>query len=281
MWKLVVIFFLIAFEAVAAPQRVVLGKRSYIIDLPANSNGSIIVALHNASGNPEEFSSKTRLSGPAMAQGYAVIYPLGFGLSWNGFYCCGPAQVKRSADIQFLDLVIADATARFKLDAGRVYLTGMGNGAVMAETYAARRASKVKAVAGVAGTMDLRRTSASRVPLLHIHGMDANVVPFGTTGPEFGTEHESDPFTPVPVLIKAFVGAHAQLTKTTRTIDSRNDGTSVIEENYNDSDGVTQVRLLAIVGGGHVWPGKERKGSGNTQEISATKEVLRFFAEHP
>ena len=285
MWKLALAICFLAFQGVAEQQKVLLGNRMYLIDLPDNPNGSLILALHDASGTPEEFRMKIRLSGPALAKGYAVIYPEGSGKSWNGFYCCGYAQVKNIGDIRFLDLVISDATSRFELDRNRVYLTGMGNGSVMAETYAARRADKVKAVAGVAGTIDLRRTPAARVPLLHIHGLEDEIVPYGLTGPEVGSERGAEgrrnPFTAVPVQIKAFVAANGRLKKTTRSINSFNDGTSVTEDNYVLATGRTQVRLMTISGGGHVWPGPRRRGAGNTREIDANAEVLRFFAEHP
>ncbi len=285
MWKTAVLLCLLAFPVAAKQEQVVLGNRTYLIDLPARPNGSMIVALHNAAGAPEEFRSKIRLSAPALAQGYAVIYPRGSGaqdqLSWNGLYCCGYAQENRIADVVFLDKVIADAAERFGLDAARVYLTGMGNGAVLAETYAVRRTGRVKAVAGVAGTIDLRRASATRVPLLHIHGLDDRVVPYGADGrAKIGSRRTRHPFTPVPVQINAFVAAHGSLAKTTRVIDRANDGMSVTVDTYSDASGRAQITLMTVTGGGHVWPGPQRQGAGNTQDISATTEVLRFFGEH-
>lgn len=281
MWKLALMLCCLGFGASAEQQRVLLGSRSYVIDLPANPSGAVIVALHNASGHPEEFRGKIRLSAPATAKGYAVIYPYGLGGSWNAFYCCGSAQVNRSADMRFLDLVIADAVARYGLSPGRVYLTGMGNGAIMAETYAARRAGAVKAVAGVAGTLDLRRSPAAAVPMLHVHGLEDTVVPYGLERPGFGSDREGPAFPAVPPVIAAFVAAHGGLAKSTRRFDKVNDGTSIIEDNYRNAAGRTQVRLITIVGGQHVWPAPQRRGKGNTQDIGATTEVLRFFGEHP
>ena len=285
MWKMAVLLCLLAFPVAAEQKQVVLGNRTYLIDLPAKPNGSMIVALHNAAGAPEEFRSKIRLSAPALAQGYAVIYPRGTGakdqLSWNGLYCCGYAQENRIADVVFLDKVIADAAERFGLDAARVYLTGMGNGAVMAETYAVRRTGRVKAVAGVAGTIDLRKAPATRVPLLHIHGLDDRIVPYGADGqPKIGGKRTRYPFTPVPVQIDAFVAAHGGLARTTRVIDRANDAMSVTVDTYSDASGLAKVTLMTVTGGGHVWPGPNRQGAGNTRDISATAEILQFFGIH-
>lgn len=281
MWKWMMALCLVAGQAAAEVKQVVLAGRSYVIDLPARPTGAMIVALHNASGDPAEFRDAILLTGPALAQGYAVIYPQGTGNAWNGFYCCWPAQQRRTPDIQFLDTVIADAAGRFGLDAGRVYLTGMGNGSIMAETYAARRAGKVKAVAGVAGTVDLGRTPAAAVPMLHIHGTADTVTPYGIEAAGVGTKRRRGTFPTVPLQIEAFVRAHGGLAKTSRVIDRVNDGTTVRQDDYTDARGRVQVRLLSIQQGGHVWPGPQRKGKGNTRDISATAEALRFFALHP
>lgn len=286
MWRLCILALLWAGgQAVADVQTVVLGTRSYLIDLPAHPTGAMIVGLHAAASTPVEFRDKTGLSAQALPRGYAVIYPQGTGpqqhLSWNGFYCCGFAQISKVDDMGFLDMVIADAASRFGLDPGKVYLTGMSNGSVMAETYAARRSGHVKAVAGVAGTIDLSKTRAAAVPLLHIHGLADTMVPYGSDGPEYGTKHLRSPFTPVPVEIAAFLSAFGPLQRSSRGIDPVTDGTSVVEDDYIDAAGRTEVRLITVIGGQHVWPTPGRMGPGNTQDISATTEVLSFFDAHP
>jgi polyhydroxybutyrate depolymerase len=266
----------------AEEMRVDLGGRFYLIDLADHPSGAMIVALHAAARSPQDMRATTGLSPRALAKGYAVIYPQATGgakrASWNGLYCCGDAQVNQVDDIGFLDTVIADAVVRFDLAPDRVYLTGMSNGAVMAETYAFRRAAKIKAVAGVAGTVDLNRTRARAVPLLHIHGTLDRMVPYDQG---YGTEHLDTPFTPVAVEIAEMVAAFGELAVSSRRIDRVKDGTSVVEDNYNDAAGVTQVRLLTVIGGQHVWPEPGRRGLGNTQDISATAEILRFFEGHP
>lgn len=181
MFRLVLLLCLILAPAAWA-ETVRLDGRSYRIDLPARPEGApVIVALHGGGGGAEQFARASGLSRPANRQGYAVIYPEGTGrlATWNGGYCCGMAQRRGVDDAAFLDAVIADAAARFGLDAARLYLTGMSNGSIMAETYAALRPGRVRAVAGVAGTMDTGRFApVAPVPLLHIHGTADEMVPF-------------------------------------------------------------------------------------------------------
>lgn len=275
-------FAALAGAASAETRTVALGDRSYVADLPAQASGAMILALHGAGENPDAFRKNANLSAPALAEGYTVLYPAGSGennrLTWNATYCCGYAVAQKVDDMAFLDAVIADATSRFSLDPKRVYLAGMSNGSMMAETYAARRAGKVKAVAGVSGPLDLAETPAAAVPLLHIHGLADEVVPYDGG---YGRVRSQAPFTAVPDLIRAFVAAEGPLQKQTRVIDPAADGMSVTEDDYVDAAGLSQVRLFTIAGGVHGWPGGVRGKSGLTEDISAPTEILKFFDLHP
>lgn len=275
---------LILFALPAGAETIRLGERSYRIDLPARAEGApLILALHGGGGSADQFARSSGLSRPANAQGYAVIYPEGTGRAgtWNGGYCCGAAQRNRVDDVAFLDAVIADAVARFRLNPARVYLTGMSNGSIMAETYAALRPGTVRAVAGVAGTMDAGRLRPKgKVPLLHIHGTADEMVPYaGGKGDSSVTRTD---FASVAAVEAAFLAPYPMLARTERVIDRAADGMRVIERNYANGRGVTQIRILTVEGGGHAWPGSRRAPrQGGTRDIAANAEVLRFFAEHP
>jgi len=282
MFRSLLLLLIVALPASAETIR--LGDRAYRIDLPAQASGApVILALHGGGGSADQFARASGLSAPANRQGYAVIYPEGTGRAgtWNGGYCCGSAQRQRVDDMAFLDAVIADATARFRLNPARVYLTGMSNGSIMAETYAALRPAKVRAVAGVAGTMDTGRFKpAGRVPLLHIHGTADSMVPYG--GGKGDTSLTRTNFASVASVEAAFLAPFPMLARTERVIDPANDGMRVVERNYANASGVTQVRIQTIEGGGHAWPGSRRATrQGGTLDIKANQEVLRFFAEHP
>jgi polyhydroxybutyrate depolymerase len=268
---------------------VALDERSYVIKLPSQAaRAPIILALHGGGGNPDQFARNSGLSKPALAQGYAVIYPAGSArgrlklLSWNGGYCCAYAAKAGIDDVAFLDAVVADAAAQFGLDANRVYITGISNGSLMAERYAAERPDRVKAVAGVSGTLDVDRIPVTGpVPLLHIHGTaDTNVPYAGGVGPN---AKQATDWSSVDDVIAAFVQAEGSiLAKTSRVIDPNDDNTRVVIDDYKTANGVVMVRLMKIEGGGHSWPGGRRSArQGGTTDIDGATEVLRFFALHP
>lgn len=282
MLRLTLLLIALAAPSFAAPQEVNLGDRRYLIELPDHPSGAMILALHGGGGNPEQFAQASGFSAPALAAGYAVVYPAGSGrsrlLTWNAGYCCAYAQRQHIDDIGFLDQVIADASARFGLSKDRVYLTGMSNGSMMAETYALQRAGRVKAVAGVSGTIDLATTPAAAVPLLHIHGTADSRVPYLGGQGEDGLVDTS--FTAVADEIAAFVRAFGPMQKTETLINPTDDGMQVTQTDYRDAMGV-EVRLLTVQGGVHAWPGGASHRKVATRDISANTEVLRFFAEHP
>ena len=272
---------LLAAGARAETREVVLPDgRFYRIDLPARSAGApMILALHGGGGNPGQTARNSGLTAPALARGYPMIFPAGTGrrlLTWNAGRCCGPAARDRVDDVAYLDAVIDDAARRFKLDGSRVFLTGMSNGSMMAERYAAERPDRVRAVAGVAGTMDLSIRVRGAVPLLHIHGTDDRSVPYAGG---MGEGVARVPFDAVADLVAAWRRA----TRATGVADRRvilppPGGLRVVTEDWRDGRGRVMVRLVTIEGGGHVWPGGRRsQRGGEPPSISANDEVLRFF----
>lgn len=268
----------------AMAETIRLGDRWYEIVLPRAPKGApLILALHGGGGDPDQFASASGLGAAATAAGYAVAFPAGSGrhgerlLTWNGGYCCGHAQRARVDDIGFLKAVIRDARDRFGLS-DRVFVTGMSNGSILSETFAAQNPGLVRAVAGVAGTMDTRRVRVTApVPLLIIHGTADTVVPYD--GGQGDTSLTRTDFASVASVVSAFLAPwDGGLSQTIREIDRRPDGTTVIVTDYRKGDRPV-LRLMTVEGGAHHWPGgrKARLTEGKTQEIDANTEILRFF----
>lgn len=288
MRRLAVLLALFAFSLPVAAETVQLGDRSYNIELPANPNGArLILALHGGGGDPDQFAQASGFARAAVKAGYAVAFPAGTGrrgdrlLTWNGGYCCGSAAKKRVDDIGFLNQVIEDAADRFGVNPNGIYITGMSNGSIMSETFAARNPGLVRAVAGVSGTMDTGRTTvAGKIPALIIHGTADKMVPYeGGQGDSSLTRTD---FSSVDAVVRAFLAPWGNVTTSSRQIDRRDDRTSVTVTDYKKG-ALTVVRLIKIEGGAHHWPGgrKARLSEGKTQEIDANTEILRFFAAHP
>jgi polyhydroxybutyrate depolymerase len=288
MRKFAILIALLCSQPVSA-ETIRLGDRWYEIELPANARGApLILALHGGGGDPAQFASASGLARAATRAGFAVAFPAGSGrrgerlLTWNGGYCCGYASRTGVDDIGFLKHVIKDAADRFGVDGTGVYLTGMSNGSIMSETFAAKNPSLVRAVAGVSGTMDTARIRVQgQVPALIIHGAADTMVPY--EGGKGDTSLTRTNFASVASVVRAFLAPWGGvLAETSRTIDRKDDGTSVIVTDYQKRGRVV-LRLMTVEGGAHHWPGgrKARLNEGKTQEIDANTEILRFFAAHP
>lgn len=288
MRKIALLIVLLLSQPLAA-ETVRLGDRWYEIELPPNARGApLILALHGGGGDPDQFAKASGFARAATRAGFAVAFPAGSGrrgerlLTWNGGYCCGYASRRGVDDAGFLKLVIEDASSRFGVDGSRVYLTGMSNGSIMSETFAAKNPGMVRAVAGVSGTMDTSRTRVQgKIPALIIHGTADTMVPYD--GGQGDTSLTRTDFASVASVVQAFLTPWGGvLAETTRTIDRRDDGTSVIVTDYQKG-GKVVLRLMKVEGGAHHWPGgrKARLTAGKTQEIDANTEILRFFAANP
>ena len=256
--------------------------RSYLIAVPEGiRNPPLILALHGGGGNPSQFARDAGLTATALKSGYAIAYPAGSGrtrlLTWNGIYCCAYAQQKGIDDIGFLDRVVADAAARFGIDSKRIFITGMSNGSIMAETYAASRPRVVRAVAGVAGSMDTRSVRVrGPVPLLHIHGTaDDNVLYSGGVGADSVVKTN---FVSVEEVLKAFLSAAPRgLTFSESVIDPGNDGMTTDRLVWS-KNGIDWIVHLRVNGGGHNWPGGPRgQRKRATRDFDTASQILAFF----
>lgn len=289
MRKIVLLLVLLGFSPPASAETIRLGDRWYDIELPAEPKGApLILALHGGGGDPVQYASASGLARAANRAGFAVAFPAGTGrrgerlLTWNGGYCCGSAARKGVDDLGFLKEVIEDASRRFGVDGTGVYLTGMSNGSIMSETFAAKNPGLVRAVAGVSGTIDTSRIRVQgKIPALIIHGTADTMVPY--EGGQGDTSLTRTDFASVASVVQSFLAPWGGvLAETTRNIDRKDDGTSVVVTDYQKGGRVV-LRLMTIKGGAHHWPGgrKARLSEGKTQEIDANTEILRFFAANP
>ncbi|MDU8943768.1 CE1 family esterase [Ovoidimarina sediminis] len=154
----------------------------YHIDLPAGDGPfPALVFLHGAGGKGE---SMVRMMGQALDRGYAVIGPQGlkrpdsrFSSSWSFF----PGREKIRDEAAFLREVIADASAKHRVDPDRILLGGFSIGGSMTTYLACEHPDLAKGFAPVAGGFWRPHPEldacAGPVDLFHTHGWTDGTVP--------------------------------------------------------------------------------------------------------
>lgn len=165
-------------------------ERTYLLhvpaELPTGAAAPLVIALHGLSMDGESMEALTGFSALADKQTFVVAYPDGLGRMWRFWERHELGQrVRRETgyadDVGFIAAVIDTLVAEKLVDARRVYVTGLSNGAYMSNRLAISLSDRVAAIAPVAGTMSpaLAELKPPRpVPVLYIHGTDDHIVGF-------------------------------------------------------------------------------------------------------
>ena len=231
--------------------------------------------LHGGFGTGAQAEAAYGWDEQADAAGFLVAYPDGVDRAWNaGGGCCGAPARDDVDDVGFIKAVVARIGELAPVDAKRIYVTGMSNGAILAYRLACET-DVFAALAPVAGTQLVDCAQAAPASLLHIHGSaDARVRMDGTRGE--GVARIAGP--PVEDVVAAWRTRNS--CGATRA-STRGDLTTSAAECAEGRS----VELLVVAGAGHQWPGAVAKGFPGADQpsdaLSATATIWTFFREHP
>ena len=125
--------------------------RDYVITRPTVTGPGtlpILLVLHGHGMTP---AGVARITGFISTVGKAVVvFPAGFGKSWNAGGCCGLARAAGIDDVSFLTTVVQDVLASVPgTSAQSVYLAGFSNGGRMAYRMACANPGLFAGVAAV------------------------------------------------------------------------------------------------------------------------------------
>jgi polyhydroxybutyrate depolymerase len=280
-------------------QKVKVGKldRRYLLYLPKKGAGEprpLVITLHGGGGRASRLEAQTGWRALADAEGFVVAYPEGIGRSWNDGRTGTDSAAARQGvdDVAFLAALIDDAAARAAVDPKRVYLNGMSNGAFMTQRAACDLADRIAAIGLVAGTSSHQVLGSCKprkaVAAIVIHGTADPLVPYLGGKVKVGGKVRGEVASSLDVVSFWVERNTCKLRPERRDLADLDptDGSTVREELFAPCPGAAEVRFLAVVGGGHTWPGGKqylpRKTVGPVnRDIDATRELWQFFAAHP
>ena len=256
-------------------------SRPYGLKVPEGYDGSravpLVVLLHGYSSSGPAQNAYFRLSAQADRGMFLLAYPNGTrdlvgNRFWNATDACCDFYGRGVDDVAYLDAVLDEIAARYRVDGTRVYLVGHSNGAFMAHRYACDRSARVAAIVTLAGMQwkDPGRCGASSpVSVLHVHGREDGTIRY---------QGGSTPKGPYPGAVETAAtwagknGCSGALAPTDRRLDldSTVTGAETTVDRYGGCAGV-DVELWTIVDGRHIPAFNE----------SWAPAIWEFMAAHP
>lgn len=116
----------------------------------------------------------SKLNEAAQEHRFILVYPNALDRSW------AMTPDKMVKDLAFFDALLAKLSADYKIDADRVYATGMSNGAYFAHFIGKERSKVVAAVAAHSGALGLQTLlgigAERKFPVMIVHGDKDNIL---------------------------------------------------------------------------------------------------------
>ncbi len=226
----------------------------------------IVFDVHGRTQNASSQMTLSDSKTTSDAAGFIAIYPESATspTSWNSGTCCDPASTNDLDDTGFMTALLDEAESKLCVDAKRVYMMGMSNGAYEAHRIACELADRFAAVGPVAGLLLFSGCEPSRpVPVMMVNGTADSLSQY---------DYVDDAV--------AYWRDHNQCTSMSTTY-AQGDASCVT---HAGCTGGADVVLCTISDGGHQWP-----GGGTTlpflgkksDNLATTQALWEFFVAHP
>ncbi len=240
--------------------------RDYVVVRPtAGGSGPlpVLVVLHGHGMTP---AGVARVTGFLPVVGRAVlVYPAGFGQSWNAGGCCGLARAAGVDDVSFLTTVVHDVLASVPgTSAQDVYLAGFSNGGRMAYRLACANPGLFAGVAAVEAVpvpecipprpVSIAIVAYQQDPYLSISSQDPTRVVRGMAEPR----------------VNDVVAQWRQIDGCVGNPTVKQTGTAIVSL-WSTCQNQTRVQYALYVGGAHRWP------QGDPGTPSASRLIWSFL----
>ena len=262
--------------------------RSYLVhkpNLPAPASGfPLLLVFHGAGGQGGGMVSLTHLDTLADQRGFIAVYPNGLNRRWND----GRTSIKeKTNDTGFTRAMLDDLAVKYPVDTQRIFAAGMSNGAMFTQRLGCEMADRISGIAAIAGSMpnDIMPGChpAKPVAVLQIGGTADPIVPFGGGKVSlFGGLIVDGTVMSATATAEFWAQYDGCATTSIKPEKPGADGISVTRTEYGPCRSGRDVRLLAVNGGGHVWPGGPQYLPAamigpTTQNLDASAALVDFF----
>ena len=265
--------------------------RTYVPTNLPSGQLPLLIALHGGLGTSEQFEANSGFDDLAEANKFVVAYPDGIGSqsdgtgfqTWNGGYCCGPAQTQDVDDVAFIGRLIDTLVTQLPIDTKRVFIAGHSNGGILAYRLACELSEKIAAIGLQAGSNVVRGCAPSRaVPVMHIHGSADTNVPIGGGR---GSGLSTTLFVSAQAAVDAMIAANRCSTsyQPSKSVSDSN----VTAKTWTCIGTDIQVRLVTVSTATHAWMGHAAQSQSSLTYVGtpylnfdSSRAIWSFFASH-
>jgi poly(hydroxyalkanoate) depolymerase family esterase len=274
------------------------GSRAYKLYIPSGYHGQpvpLVVMLHGGTQTPDDFAAGTRMNVHAEEETCLVVYPAqpshaNSAKCWNWFRASD--QRRDCGEPSLIAGITRQVMHDYSVDTQRVYVCGLSAGAAAAAVMGATYPDLYAAIGVHSGLACGAANDLISAFAAMRQGGSRNSSASGETS----AVPRDQP--PLPAIV--FHGdrdtivhprnADQVITRSIRTTNwqkkvSRGQvpgGHAYTCTSHTDANGQTILEQWRIHGAGHAWSGGSSSGSyTDPRGPDATKEMLRFFRDHP
>ena len=276
----------------------------YYVPTGYNSSGGpvpLLFSFHGLGSNGQAQEYLTSFAELAEQEGFIAVFPYAtnipgyhpilptwlpnYGIQWN---LDGPGSMQYYYDVDdlgFVSALVDKFTADYNITRGRIYATGMSNGAMFSYFLAMKLPGVFAGIAAVTSPMTLNMWEydfdtdvGCPVTVILIQGTHDPIVPYDGLPNVTGS---------VDQTIDYWKDANNITTEPVETTFDGypNDPTKVYRYVYGGGADNTEVILYKVDLGGHTWPGSYQYAPeaviGKTSyEINATEKIWEHFEAH-
>jgi len=252
-------------------------ERSFLVHVPTSAHAAsklpLLLVFHGLTRDGQHMMELSGFNALAEANNFIVVYPDGVSGTWD--VKLGPVFTD---DVAFVEVLLSYLSARFPVDAQRVYATGFSAGGHLSHRLACELSSSFAAIASVSGTMTDNALDAcapaQSVPVMQIHGTEDSIVPYEGLWKLNSVDK-----------IMTHWASKNNCSQNPRIIappDYYLFGQPAVERYLWDScDNGAELQLLKINGGEHEWPGGAthlKNLVGLQSDLNASQEIWNFVS---
>jgi polyhydroxybutyrate depolymerase len=261
--------------------------RKYKLYTPSSYNPNrpmpLVLVFHGHEGTGASIADVTRFNNLAEQKGFIVVYPDGIDHNW---YLRGSSSGKVD-DVSFVTALIDHLQQVRNIDRHRIYATGFSKGAILAQDLACELPDQIAAFASVAGSLPVRLQPKCQpktpVSMLMINGTNDLAVRY-----EGDDKSQRGALISIPDAVNVWQALdQCPSPAPVQQLPASNPRSrfKVKVSHYSGCRSGSEVTLMAVANGGHLWPGGASQDASVNKfnadlGFNASQTIWDFFQRH-